>query len=209
MSEAAEAVGRLQDFTATEQGRSVRGSGATRQYRAPKHTKELLWHWLPVVTMLSFIALESTDAMSGKHTGRILWLVFLWLGHPLTWHELDTLNHVLRKCGHVIGYGLLCASWLLLLRGIYWLRHEYQLCVKQGGVQIRRLWWRPVWGALGLLATCAVASADEFHQMSIPSRTGRWQDIVLDTTAALVALLLFRAKALHHCATSALQTFKN
>jgi VanZ family protein len=47
--------------------------------------------------------------------------------------------------------------------------------------------------------TAAVASLDEFHQSYIPSRTGRWQDVVLDSTAALVLqivlFLLLRNKA--------------
>jgi VanZ family protein len=33
--------------------------------------------------------------------------------------------------------------------------------------------------------TAAVASMDELHQSYIPSRTGRWQDVVLDSAAAL------------------------
>jgi VanZ family protein len=38
--------------------------------------------------------------------------------------------------------------------------------------------------------TALVASLDEWHQTYLPSRTGRWQDVVLDSSAALVAQVL-------------------
>jgi VanZ family protein len=38
--------------------------------------------------------------------------------------------------------------------------------------------------------TAFVASLDEWHQTFIPSRTGRWQDVVLDTCAGIAAQLL-------------------
>jgi VanZ family protein len=164
-----------------------------------KHTRELFWHyWLPVLVMLTLIKLESTDTMSGAHTGRFLAQMMLWIGVPLYDQQLELLNMVVRKSGHMMGYGLLCMSWLLLLRGNYWLRHEYQLCLA-GIIQVRRLWWRPVWGLLAVLFTFVVASADEFHQMSIPSRTGCWSDVVLDTSAALIAAILIWAKARWRC----------
>jgi VanZ family protein len=33
---------------------------------------------------------------------------------------------------------------------------------------------------------------DEWHQSYIPSRTGTWHDVLLDSSAALVALILIR-----------------
>jgi VanZ family protein len=38
--------------------------------------------------------------------------------------------------------------------------------------------------------TALVASLDEWHQTFIPSRTGRWQDVVLDSSAALTIQVL-------------------
>jgi hypothetical protein len=164
-----------------------------------KHARELFWHyWLPVLVMLTLIKLESTDTMSGEHTRHILAQLTLWIGIPLHGARLALANMVMRKAGHMLGYGLLCFSWLLLLRGSYWLRHEYQTCL-QGGIQVRRLWWRPEWGALAVLCTFAVAAADEFHQMNIPSRTGCWSDIALDTSAGLVAATLIWARAHQRC----------
>jgi len=48
------------------------------------------------------------------------------------------------------------------------------------------------WATLALIFTAFVASMDEWHQSYIPSRTGTWHDVLLDSTAALVALILIR-----------------
>ena len=50
----------------------------------------------------------------------------------------------------------------------------------------------PEMGPLALVFTALVASLDEWHQSYIPSRTGTWHDVLLDSTAALVALILIR-----------------
>jgi VanZ family protein len=168
-----------------------------------KHARELFWrYWLPVLVMLTVIKLESTDAMSGAHTSNFLERFMLLIGMPLHGEPLDLLNLVIRKSGHMLGYGLLCLSWLFLLRGAYWLRHEYQFCLG-GSINVRRLWWRLEWGALAVFLTFSVAAADEFHQMSIPSRTGCWSDVGIDTSAALVAATLIWTHAHWRCRDTA------
>ncbi|MGB7601132.1 MAG: VanZ family protein, partial [Candidatus Sulfotelmatobacter sp.] len=49
--------------------------------------------------------------------------------------------------------------------------------------------WTVRWSAIAVLMTAFVASLDEWHQTFIPSRTGRWQDVVLDTCAGIAAQL--------------------
>ena len=164
-----------------------------------KHARELFWHyWLPLLTMLALIDMESTDTFSGRHTGNYLRTVLLWLGVHLRPRELNMANLVLRKGGHMVGYGLLCLCFLALLRGAYWLQHEYKMSLR-GTIQIRRMWLRPVWAALALFFTFLVAAADELHQMQIPSRDGSWRDVALDTTAASILLLLIWAKTSWRC----------
>ena len=46
--------------------------------------------------------------------------------------------------------------------------------------------WRWNWVLPAMLVTVMTAAADEIHQTFIPSRTGRWQDVVLDTCGAAV-----------------------
>jgi hypothetical protein len=159
----------------------------------------MFWHyWLPLLGMLTLIMLESTDKMSGGHTAQLLERVLLLVGIHLSHSHLHLLNLVLRKGGHVVGYGLLCFCWLLLFRGSHWLQHEYMRSI-QGTIHVRRMWWRAEWAWLAAIFTMLVATADELHQMSIPSRTGSWWDVAMDTAAGLVALSLVYAKASWLC----------
>ena len=122
----------------------------------------------------------------------------LWAGVHLREWQLELLNLVLRKSGHMVGYGLLCFCWLMLLRGTYWLQHDYINSLR-GRMKMRRMWWRPEWAGLAVLFTFLVAAADELHQMSIPSRTGSWRDVALDTSAGVVSAALVWAKAVWVC----------
>jgi hypothetical protein len=164
-----------------------------------KHSRELLWHyWLPLLAMLTLITLESSDMMSGAHTAAHLKRLLLWAGIHLAAGQLNLLNAVLRKGGHILGYGMLCFCWLLLLRGAYWLQHGHLRSMKSS-IQVWRLWWRAEWAGLAVLFTFLVAAADELHQMGIPSRTGCWSDVALDTSAAVAAAALVWAKAAWIC----------
>ncbi len=148
--------------------------------------------------MLALIKLESTDLMSGAHTASHLRLLLSWVGVHIAERQLDLLNAVVRKSGHMLGYGTLCFCWLMLLRGTYWLQHDY-LSSLRSSIQVRRLWWRAEWAGLSVLFTFLVAATDELHQMGIPSRTGCWSDVALDTSAAVVSATLVLLKALWIC----------
>ena len=164
-----------------------------------KHARELFWHyWLPVLGMLTLINLESTEQMSGRHTYEHLQFLLRWLGFHLPAPQLELLNLAMRKCGHAVGYGLLCFCWFLLLRGAYWLQHDYSRSL-QGCIHVRRMWWRVEWAWLAVFCTFAVAASDELHQMQIPGRTGTWWDVGLDTCAGTIAVLLVWGKAVWLC----------
>jgi len=164
-----------------------------------KHARELFWHyWLPVLAMLLLIKLESTDALSGTHTAHHLSRLLQMFGMHLNPQRLELVNKVMRKSGHMVGYGLLGFCWFVLLRGAYRLQHEYHR-FRKDGVKVRRTWWRPEWAALAVFLTFLVATAHELHQMSIASRTGSWWDVALDTTSALVVVMLLWARAARLC----------
>jgi VanZ family protein len=88
----------------------------------------------------------------------------------MVWH------HYLRKLGHFVGYFMLS---LLLFRA--W---------RATLPRARASRWSISWARLSFFMTVLVASLDEWHQTFLPSRTGRWQDVVLDGSAALVAQIL-------------------
>jgi VanZ family protein len=87
-----------------------------------------------------------------------------------TWH------FVLRKLGHIIGYGLLS---ILLFRA--W----RATLLRAGNPR-----WSFGWARTALLMTVLVASLDEWHQTVLPSRTGTIRDVFLDGGAALAAQIL-------------------
>jgi len=47
--------------------------------------------------------------------------------------------------------------------------------------------WNWRWAGVAFVVAAGVASLDEWHQTFIPSRTGTFHDVLLDSTAALVA----------------------
>jgi VanZ family protein len=46
------------------------------------------------------------------------------------------------------------------------------------------------WARISFFMTALVASLDEWHQTYLPKRTGTVHDVILDSTAALVAQIL-------------------
>lgn len=132
--------------------------------------------WIPALIWIGVICFESTDMMSSANTGSILYAVVTRLFGQIDVIALIRWNHYLRKIGHVIGYAIL--SWLLF--------RAWRATLPS---PMGRLWTLH-WARLSFWMTVLVASLDEFHQTFIPSRTGRWQDVVLDSTAAF-ALQIF------------------
>jgi VanZ family protein len=53
--------------------------------------------------------------------------------------------------------------------------------------------WCLQWATLAFVGTALVAALDEVHQSFVPSRTGIFRDVVLDSFAALVAQIVIFA----------------
>jgi len=141
-------------------------------------SKRLFKAWLPSLIWMVLIAIESTDTFSAANTSRFLYPILHFLtgvtpGRFVVWH------FYIRKSGHFVGYfGLsffLFRSWRETL---------------SPGTLVR---WSLRWAWVAWLMTAFVASMDEYHQTFIPSRTGTIRDVILDSTAALVAQLILFA----------------
>jgi VanZ family protein len=127
--------------------------------------------WLPVAVGVGVILLESTEMFGSNHTSgplRRLWEFFFGTVSNEHW---DMVHHLIRKCGHFLGYGVLGLAWL-------------------------RAWWMTLpslhfreRALLALLGTAIVASADEWHQTFLPNRTGSPWDVLLDCAGALTLQL--------------------
>jgi len=119
------------------------------------------------------IAIESTDYLSAEHTSRFLYplLHFLFNISPA---RFLIVHHYLRKTGHFTGYFILS---VLLFRA-------WKATLRMPAA------WATRWAAIAFFMTALVASLDEWHQTFLPSRTGTFRDVVLDSAGALTAQLL-------------------
>jgi VanZ family protein len=89
------------------------------------------------------------------------------------WRDLRCAHHaVLRKIGHFVGYFILS---VLLFRS--WRATFPRLSTR----------WCRQWATVALLSTALVAILDEWHQSFLLSRSGALRDVILDSTAGLVA----------------------
>ena len=134
-------------------------------------TKRILKVWLPSVFWLAVIATESTNLGSSEHTQRILYPLFHYL-FGTDRQRFEIWHVVLRKTGHFVGYATLSVLLFRSWRGTF-PRLSTRWCLQ--------------WATLAFACTALVAALDEFHQSFLPSRTGTFRDVVLDSTAALTA----------------------
>jgi len=138
--------------------------------------------WTPALIGIAVIATESQPTFSAANTSS--WLRPIWehLFGPISTPVWEEFHHHLRKTGHFIGYGTLCVlflrAWLLTLAR---------------NPNLRTIVWRWRSWFLGVASTFVVASGDELHQSFLPSRTGMFSDVVLDTCGGIVfsSLVLF------------------
>lgn len=134
----------------------------------------LLRAWWPAAVWICLIAFESTDFFSAANTGAMLYMLLTRIFGHINIHEFEIFHHYLRKTGHFVGYGMLS---VLLLRG-------WRATLDHDNSQLGRT------AIFSWLGTVFVATMDEWHQSYIPSRTGTWKDVVLDSFAGLVFLLV-------------------
>jgi VanZ family protein len=139
--------------------------------------KDLLKTWIAAILWLGIILAESTNYGSAENTSRFLYPLLHFLfgvdpAHFQVWHS------VIRKTGHFVGYFTLS---LLLFR-------SWRATFPFPGAS-----WTIQWARISFFMTALVASLDEWHQTYLPKRTGNLHDVLLDSTAALVAQVLLFA----------------
>jgi len=141
--------------------------------------------WLPVLVCIAVICIESTAEFGSDYTSKPLRAFFESIFGPIGNAQWQNIHHLIRKCGHFFGYGLMGLAWL-------------------------RAWWRTLPhsrflhdACLALLGTTLVAGADEWHQSFLSDRTGTPWDVLLDCCgaialqmAAYLYLRMFRPKRL-------------
>ena len=144
---------------------------------------------------LVVIRLESTEYASSVTTFGLLYRVAVAIFRRIDPSVLLAVNSVLRKSGHVLGYAIL--SWLVFRALKITHRDRLRLVLqRRWGIFFRDLWQRE-WALIAILFAAVTATYDEMHQVSLASRTGRWQDIAIDTAGALLMQWLLYARAAH------------
>ena len=135
--------------------------------------------WLPVVIAMIVILCESTNTFSAENTSTWLRPVFERIFGHVTDRTWAVIHHIGRKSGHLTGYGTVCVTYLRA-----WL---YTLARRPG----LRVWgWRLRSTLLAIASTFCIGGLDEWHQTFIPSRTGMFSDVLIDTSGGVVACLL-------------------
>lgn len=149
-------------------------------------------YWVPALLWLVVIALESLK-LSSALTGAYLWELLRLLHIRMSAQTFAEFHHLLRKTGHVTGYGILS---LLLFRAWYHSFSSVRLSgvgdsagatrsesLAQAGMTLRL---RCSILALGMTLMSAVL--DEWHQSFDPARTSSIWDVGLDITGGIVFL---------------------
>jgi VanZ family protein len=167
-----------------------------RRRRSLKPTsRELTANWWPVAVWLVVIRLESTDYASSTTTFGLLYNIAVSIFGHIDPNVLLALNSILRKSGHFLGYAIL--SWLVFRALKLTQRGRLRLVLqRRWGIFFRDLWQRE-WAMIAILFTVVTASFDELHQVTLSSRSGRWQDVVIDTAGALLMQCVLYARAAH------------
>jgi VanZ family protein len=124
--------------------------------------------WIPVVLWAALISLFSTHWFTSENTSTVVEPIFRWLLPFASQATIDWLHALVRKSGHVVEYFIFS---LLLLRA-----------VRAGRRGLRLNWTLAI-----ILIVGAYASLDEYHQSFVPGRTAAVSDVLLDTSAGVLA----------------------
>ena len=134
--------------------------------------KQLIKAWVAALLWIVLIAIESTDTFSAEHTSRFLYPILHFL-LGLDERGFQVWHLYIRKGGHFVGYFTLSFFLFRAWRATLHLPWAPR--------------WALRWAAIAFFMSAMVASLDEWHQTFLPSRTGAFHDVVLDSCAALTA----------------------
>ena len=136
---------------------------------APPVRRNVLISWIPTMAWLCLLAAFSTDVFSAEHTGSILEKVLRLLFGEISSERFYAIHFLVRKTAHFCSYGTLSAFAFFSWRATF------------PALKV----WSTRWSGLALLLTLLAASADEFHQSFVPSRTASPRDVLLDMVGAV------------------------
>jgi len=133
----------------------------------------LYLYWLPPIVWAALIFYGSSRVLSSEHTAPVIESILnAIIGHRLKPSQFNVIHYCIRKAGHLIEYGILGS---LVFRAI---RHG-------------RTGWSWRWALAAIAIATLYAASDEFHQVFVPGRSPSVWDVLIDTTGATLAQVLF------------------
>lgn len=152
--------------------------------------------WIPAVSWTLATIAASGDMLSARHTGGLVIWFFRTFFPSVPYEWYDVTHTLLRKGGHFFNYAVL--SWLWFRAARYWELRETARETLRVGANV----WATRWAWWGFAFAVATALADEGLQHFVPSRTGSWEDVALDSCGAAFAQFMIAAALARHLANS-------
>lgn len=122
----------------------------------------------PVAVWAAVIAIFSTHWFTEANTGRIIFPLLRFLFPHRKFRFYLRADYLIRKGAHVTEYFIFSLLLLRMIRG-------------------ERTGWRFAWGFLVVLVVFIYACTDELHQAFVPGRGPAFADMLLDTSAGVLA----------------------
>jgi VanZ family protein len=132
---------------------------------------EWLRAWWPALLWAGFIFVMSTDIFSAHHTSAILEPLIRWFAPSLSDDDVEFVHFVIRKCAHFTEYFVFGALLYRAVRGAH-----------KG--------WRWTWALCAWFIAVCYSALDEIHQAFVSSRTASPYDSLIDSSGALVAMIV-------------------
>ncbi|MDE7435897.1 MAG: VanZ family protein [Lachnospiraceae bacterium] len=134
----------------------------------------LLVAWMAVIFWFSAQPAEASGEISGTITYRLVsttgQILHMELSESQVLEYTEKLEHPIRKAAHMTEYAILGLLSVFFCRTF--------------SNRMRRIY------PIAFLMAFCYACTDEFHQLFVPGRAGRFTDVCIDTAGACIALIL-------------------
>ena len=124
--------------------------------------------WMIVIFYLSHQPATESSGLSGDLTEMIIRNIERFSSLEI---DIDLFHHMIRKNAHFFAYFILS---ILNLNALKWSGFSGYKCI-----------------GMALIISVIYAISDEVHQLYIPGRSGEVKDVFIDTSGALVGILVY------------------
>lgn len=144
--------------------------------------------WMGIIFSFSAQTAEESSGLSGE-VGRRFSEIFVPKFEK--WEEarqtqfVDRIDFWIRKTAHFMEYAVLGVLWM----GCLCMKPEGKQNGKsESGLYREDAMWKKLWASIA--ASAVFAAGDEFHQLFVKGRAGRWMDVGIDTAGATAGVFI-------------------